>query len=173
MAQLPSGRHVALMATPLFALIADSLRENAVITRLLRIERIEHLHPHVDVMYFLGRDGAAAVEAAPGGLAVPEGLQPYPSGFTLASIATELVAWPALDRLAFAEYLASERVRDHFEALLDEVRRTRRQIADHGTFELRMQVLTWQADCHPVRAGDTHDPMFDRLEDPYDPNAGC
>jgi hypothetical protein len=142
-----------------------------VITRLLRIERREHLFPYIDVMYFREKPGASLPEIAPGGLPVPAGLEAYPSGFTLATIDSASMDWTDEDHRAFDAYIASERVNEHFAALLGEVRRTCRLIAAQGPFETRFQALMWETDCHPVRVGDTDDPMFDLLEDPYDPNA--
>ena len=47
MAQLPSGRHVAIQATPLFALIDAACTPEAISTRLLQIER-RHLYTLID-----------------------------------------------------------------------------------------------------------------------------
>ncbi|MHB8679324.1 MAG: hypothetical protein ACYC7G_06280 [Rudaea sp.] len=170
MPQLPSGRHVAIQAAPLFSLMEDSMRAGAIITRLLRIERVEHLYPYIDVMFFIELDGART-EGAPGGQPIPEGLQPFPSGFTLASIGAERATWPQTDRAAFATYLASDRVRAHLVALFNEVERLKQRLADEGDAETRLQVLWWKQNCHPVQGAETEDPTFDLLEDPYDPNA--
>ena len=172
MAQLPSGRHVAIQSGPLMALIDRALQGNCVITRLLRIRQREHLHPYVDVIYFRPAPAGPALRVAPGGLPVPPGLEPCPSGFTLATIGADADQWSQADRTAFREYLASERVVAHLDALLDEVRRVCRLIAESGSFETRLQALMWETDCHPVQVADDEDPMFDLLEDPYDPNVG-
>jgi hypothetical protein len=170
--QLPSGRHVALQATPLFDLLDRAASEECVITRLLRIERREHLWPYLDVMFFHPAPVATPVAVAPGGLGVPAGLAPRASGFTLATIAPVLAGWSAADREAFASYLVSERVEAYLDALLGEVERVRGMIAAQGDFTTRLQALMWRHGCHPVRECESDDPLFDLLEDPYDPNAG-
>jgi hypothetical protein len=170
--QLPSGRHVALQATPLFDLLERVASDECVITRLLRIERREHLWPYLDVMFFRAAADAAPVAIAPGGLCVPPGLAPFPSGFSLAGIAPVLADWSAADREAFASYLVSGRVQAYLDALLGEVARVRGMIASEGDFTTRLQALMWQHGCHPVRECEADDPLFDLLEDPYDPNAG-
>jgi hypothetical protein len=174
MAQLPSGRHVAIQATPLFALMDRTLEramEGGVITRFLRIERVEHLSPYIDVMYFRWQPGAKPVDVAPGGLSLPPGLEPYASGCTLATIGPELAGWSEADRSAFTAYLAEDRTRTHLAALLDKVMEVKEAIAREGEFETRWQALTWKENCHPVQNREESDPLFDVLEDPYDPNA--
>lgn len=172
MPQLPSGRHVAIQATPLFALMERAL-QGGVITRLLRIEHIEQLWPYVDVMYFLELPGVSPVNVAPGGLPVPSDLEPYASGCTLATIGSELTGWSEADREAFDAYVASERVQVHLAALLREVTDLLDRLAREGEFETRLQALMWKTHCHPVQGDETDDPMFDLLEDPYDPNTGA
>ena len=107
------------------------------------------------------------------GLPVPAGLQPYPSGFSLTTIAAELATWPEPDRAAFAAYLASERVQAWLRALLDQVRERLAWLVDQGGFEHHLQMLMWLAKCHPAQTGETGDPLFDLLEEPYDPNAAA
>lgn len=171
MPQLPSGRYVALQATPLFKLIEDAYREDAIITRLLRIERVEHLFPYVDVLYFLDVDGVHGDASAPGSNPLPHGLQQYPSGFTLATIAEEMKRWQASDRSAFEDMLGEDRTRSYLEALLANVAAIRKDLFAHAPFLPALQSGLWQTKVHPLQTGETDDPMFDAFEDPYDPNA--
>lgn len=165
---LPSGRHIAVQATPLSELMESALR-GGVITRLLRIEQIEDLRPWIDVMYFTTQADADPVDTAPGGLPVPMGLAPYASGFTLATIAPETADWSHADRDAFAGYLASERICTLLAALLDAVLALKRRLAAEGDFETRLQAGMWLAQCHPVQCGDVDDPLYAVFNDLDDP----
>lgn len=164
MAQLPSGRHVAIQATPLFALIEAACVPEAVITRLLQIETTADLFPFIDVMFFRESPDASPQEVAPGGHAIPSGLEPHVSGYTLATIREVLAEWPAVDRQSFAEYLASDRVQDFLAALLERVSQVKHQLGREGDFALRLQALMWETGCHPVQNEEVVDPMYSLLE---------
>ena len=160
MAQLPSGRHIAIQATPLFALIDAACVPEAVITRLLQIEAVVDLSPYIDVMFFSEVAEAPAQETAPGGQPIPPGLEPYASGYTLATIREAVSDWPADDQQAFADYIASNRVQDLLSALLEKVIQVKHQLGRDGDFTLRLKALMWETGCHPVQNEDVDDPMY-------------
>ncbi|HET9034297.1 MAG TPA: hypothetical protein VFN25_15510 [Dokdonella sp.] len=164
MAQLPSGRHIAIQATALFELIDASCMPDTVITRLLRIEREVDLFPYIEVMFFREAADAALPEIAPGGQSVPAGIEPYESGYSLATIGAAIADWPPADQRAFAEYLDSGRVRNHLSALLDKVAEVKYRLGREGDFVLRFQALIWERGCHPVQNDDREDPMYAWLQ---------
>lgn len=172
MARLPSGRHVAIQATPLFTLIDAACAPEAIITRLLQIERPADLAPYIEVIYF--RDSAAPTmrPVAPGGNPVPPGLEPIASGYTLVTIHQAVANWSLADQRAFAGYLDSERVQGHLSALLEMVGEVKHRLAREGDFVQRMQALMWEARCHPVQNDDIGDPMYPLLRAADDEGPG-
>ena len=160
MAQLPSGRHVAIQATPLFDLIDAACTPDAVITRLLQIERLADLSPYIDVLFFREAPDAAAPTVAPGGQPVPSGLEPIASGYTLATIHEVVRDWSPEDQRAFAEYLGSERMQAHMSALLERVSEVKHRLGREGDFVLQLQALMWVTGCHPVQNDERDDPMY-------------
>lgn len=168
MAQLPSGRHVAIQATPLFALIDAACAPEAISTRLLQIESPADLAPYIEVIYFRESANPALLPVAPGGHPVPSGLQPFASGYTLATIHEAAARWSLADQRAFAGYLDSERVQSHLSALLDRVGEVKRRLDREGDFVQRMQALMWEARCHPVQNDDRGDPMYPLLRIDHD-----
>lgn len=163
MAQLPSGRHVAIQATPLFELMDASCQPDAVITQLLQIERLSDLSPYIEVMFFRASREPVMLPVAPGGHAVPPGLEPAESGYTLATIHEAICNWSLADQRAFAGYLESERVQEHLSALLEKVKEVKHLLAREGDFVQRMQALMWETGCHPLQNDDRDDPMYSLL----------
>ncbi|GEM_PF-2074173 len=164
MAQMPSGYHVAIQATPLFDLIDAACTPDAVITRLLQIERLADLSPHIDVLFFREAPEAATPTLAPGGQPVPSGIEPVASGYTLATIHQAVRNWPREDQHAFAEYLCSKRVQAHLSALLGRVEEVKHRLGREGGFVLQLQWLMWETGCHPVQNEDRDDPMYALLQ---------
>ncbi|MBL0162760.1 MAG: hypothetical protein IPP82_03645 [Xanthomonadales bacterium] len=160
MAQLPSGRHVAIQATPLFDLIDAACTPDAVITRLLQIERLADLSPYIDVLFFREVPAKAALTLAPGGQPVPSGIEPFASGYTLATIHEAVCDWSREDQRAFAEYLGSDRVQSHLSALLDRVNEVRHRLGREGDFVLRLQALMWESGCHPLQNDERDNPIY-------------
>ncbi len=164
MAQLPSGIHVAIQAGPLFELMENALEQGGVITRLLRIECIDDVKPYIEVLWFRETTDAVEVMIAPGGYPIPVGMEPVPSGHTLATIGAETATWSTEDQVEFAAYLGSQRMIAHLSALLAKVQEVKRVLANEGEFEVRLQALMWQTGCHPVQSGETEDPMYELLQ---------
>lgn len=164
MPQLPSGRHVAIQATPLFDLIDAACTPDAVITRLLQIEQRADLSPYIDVMFFREIADAPVLAIAPGGESVPSGIVPFASGYTLATIHQAIRDWPPEDRRGFAEYLGSERMQTHLSALLDRVAEVKHRLGREGGFVLQLQALMWETGCHPVQNDAYDDPMYGLLQ---------
>ena len=158
MAQLPSGRHIAIQATPLFALIEAVCLPNAIITRLLEIEMVADLRPYIDVMFFHDSVETSTQEIAPGGKPLPSGIEPYVSGYTLATIGPVSTEWPVDDQDAFAEYLASEPVQGFLVALLNKVSQAKHRLGREGDAIQRMQALMWETGCHPLQDENDDDP---------------
>jgi hypothetical protein len=171
MAQLPSGRHVAIQATPLFDLIDAACTPDAVITRLLQIERLADLSPYIDVLFFREVADAAALNLAQGGQPIPPGIEPFASGYTLATIHEAVHDWSPEDQRAFAEYIGSERVQTHLSALLERVSEVKHRLGREGDFVLRLQALMWETGCHPLQNDERDDPMYGLLQ-PRDESPG-
>lgn len=112
MPKLPSGRHVAITAKRI-ADLAHQYEETGEPEEIGRARSSEDLKQFIDVLYFR--------EAEPGGpayLELPTGFEPYPSGFTLATIEEEMRSWPKEDREAFHAFLRRPEIVDMLKAAL-------------------------------------------------------
>ncbi|TDU66577.1 hypothetical protein EI77_03672 [Prosthecobacter fusiformis] len=151
MPQLPSGLHFALDPTPVAELIRLVSQAKAV-HELMAIETIEHLYPHIEVMFFRSRQASgqerqySEFSAAP-----PEDLEPYASGFTLHSIQTEFQNWSPEDQVAFAEILHSPRTQSFLQRELDEIMAMKEELRANPTTLAGMLASYWRMGCHPLQ----------------------
>lgn len=118
MLQLPSGRHVAVSNRRLLA-EAERYRETGEPASIGRIAHIEDLKPWLDILYFRPDSGYAFEPSASS--PVPEGVEPYPSGLTLASLERGEGDWPDEDRRALAEQLTEGILQEWLQRTLDHV----------------------------------------------------
>lgn len=154
MPQLPSGKHIALhdgSLRGLYQAVGDGLG----VHELMAITEADHLWRFIDVIYYRDRGAMAYRDAAPaaGSLPAPPGLEPYPSGYTVAGIGDELRSWPLQDQEAFAEFLVSERTSGYLRSLLDQVTAMQKDVLEHGNLLQRTQAGWWVAGVHPLQPG--------------------
>lgn len=119
MPQLPSGKHVAISAARLIELLESAARGERY-TEVFAILRADEFDSYIDVMFF--RESAGNQEqGAPGSQMIPNGLESYPSGWTLETLDTVAQGWTPEDRAAWDDYLASARVADYLDALWKQI----------------------------------------------------
>lgn len=118
MPQLPSGREIAITARRLSE-VAARYEDTGEPAALDHVRTVRDLYPYIDVMYFRPRtDGApGAVDAY-----LPTGLEPYPSGYTLADMEAFTRDWTEADRAAFHAFLEEDRTREYLAKALDRIR---------------------------------------------------
>jgi len=104
--------HIALSARPLDDLIEQASTNAFMVHRLMQLTEPKHFWPYLAVMFFRPAAGGGAAEgvgaagAWPGtATAPPADLEPYDSGYTLATIGELCAQWPADDRAAFEDWL--------------------------------------------------------------------
>lgn len=95
MPQLPSGRHVALVSDPIFALVREGDLGTAM-TMTLHMRSPEDMAPLLNIANFTPVEG----KSGPG--------LPYLSELMLADIGTEKCGWPAEDVVFFQKWLESD-----------------------------------------------------------------
>lgn len=157
MPRLPSGLHFGLAPHPLIELI-DSVRHSKDVHRLMAIETLTDLAPHLDVLYFRPREGLAVQREYSASSALPpEDLEPYPSGFTLATFAEQAGQWSAEDQAAFEAYLAEPRLRDFLQEKLDAVMAMKEELRQQPGTMPGLLAAYWRMGCHPLQPGNDKD----------------
>lgn len=108
MSQLPSGRHVALVKDPIFALVREG-DLGTVMTMTLHMRSPEDLAPLLNIAYFNPVEG----QSGPG--------LPYLSELMLSDIGTEKCNWPSEDVAFFQTWLASDVAQQWLQNTFDEL----------------------------------------------------
>jgi hypothetical protein len=152
MPQLPSGKHFALNDYELRQMFLK-LENGFRVHELMAIEKPEHLLPFVNVIYFKPSKDAMIYDNHEKSAKMPEGWQPYQSGFTLLTIRDELEQWPAEDRQAFAEFLSGAYYQDYLQSLLQDVEKVKSALLAEGPAIARVQAWWWKEGIHPLQPG--------------------
>ncbi len=122
MAKLPSGRKVAIHCQRILEM-AKLNQKDTQRYPIHRVKTVKDLSPLVDVIFF--RESVDYKPTAntyhPDSKDIDENdhLEPYFSGFTLATIGQELQHWSAADQKAFAAFLRENRVQAHLQEVLE------------------------------------------------------
>lgn len=161
MPQLPSGRHIALDATPLEAIV-DRAYEGLAAHELMALVTVEQLFSHVNVLYFRTSEGGPTRALAAQSAALPEGLEPYPSGFSLSSMQPEVERWSPEDQVALKQFLNSERTHDFLAGLLEVVRNLQKELLQQPATPQGMLATWWKLGIHPLQ-DDESDETTNRL----------
>jgi hypothetical protein len=151
MPRLPSGRHVAVDSSPLQELV-DGAYQGKFVHVLMAITEIEHLFPHVNVLYFRpksGKEGETPVSTHSN--ALPEDLEPFPSGYNLTTIHAECELWPGEDQVAFSEFLNDSKRRVFFEEILAAIRDHQERLLAQPTTVPGLMAHWWKQGCHPLQ----------------------
>lgn len=153
MPQLPSGCHIAIGTDNLCRLL-ETVATGFRVHELMAIDEPAHLSPYLDVYYFrpAGPDDNT-IEYTDAALTPPDGLVPYSSGHTLATIHKEWEQWPAEDRQAFVEFLGEPRFNDYLNSLFKYIEEYKQTLRDSGPFATQVQAHWWDADIHPLQPG--------------------
>lgn len=147
MPQLPSGLHIAVDAAPLRKLI-DETKEGIKVARLLAIEKIPHLFPYIDVIFFREVSEPASAEYYRD--TPPPSLEPYPSGYTLSTISPLVETWSEADRSAFFTFIG-EAIEDYLTECLEYIQQLKEKMASQPYNLANLQALWWKLDCHPFQ----------------------
>jgi hypothetical protein len=151
MPHLPSGRHIAVDSSPLQDLV-DGAYQGKFVHVLMAITEIEHLFPHVNVVYFRPRSAGAGESPVSGHSSMlPEDLEPYPSGFNLTTIHMESEQWTAEDQKAFAEFLNDSQRHAFFSDILEAIRRHQDHLLADPTTMPGLMAHWWKQGCHPLQ----------------------
>lgn len=153
MPQLPSGRHVALMPTPLDKLLKEG-RHFGNIHKVLAIKTEADVARFVDVLYLVPESEAGSQEGVLGlhdaSLQVPPGMAFVPAGFRLSDWEKRAAGWSKEDRAAFREFLAG-RCAPVLREWLDTVRTGQAKLRETDDPLARLLVAWWDAGCHPAQ----------------------
>lgn len=111
---LPSGLHFALDSAPLTKLMQTAGVDAHQLHQLMCIEELPHLSPYISILFFRPRGTLNAYWYLDNRIAMPPAdLEPYDSGYTLATIAELHREWSAEDQKAFTDFMHSERFLDY------------------------------------------------------------
>jgi len=128
---LPSGLHFAIDPSPLQQLVEDAFQGTSV-HQLMAIKDCSDLFGHINILYFKQRaEDSRGYQFAGESIAPPEGLEPYPSGFTLLSISGEVKKWSEADRSAFIDFLNEERTEEYFKSLIRSLEEAQKTLLSH------------------------------------------
>lgn len=105
---LPSGKHIGLDPSPLFALMARCEAQKDA-SPLLGMTVWYHLDPWVEIVWLEPADESGA-STTPTSLPLPEQMRPRPTGFCLDKSDSFADSLSAEDAAAFRDFLSSERV---------------------------------------------------------------
>lgn len=152
MPQLPSGRLVAIMPTPLDKLLKEG-RHFGNVHKVLAIQAEPDLYRFVDVLYLVPESEAGSQEGVLGlnahSLPVPPGMAFVPAGFTLSEW-EERSSWSEADRAAFRDFLAG-RGALALREWLDTVQEGQANLHKAEDPLTRLLVAWWDAGCHPAQ----------------------
>jgi hypothetical protein len=150
---LPSGLHFAIDPSPLSQLVEGAL-QGAFVHELMAIKDCGDIFRHIDVLYFKQRaEDPGEYRFAAESIARPEGLEPYPSGFTLLSISGEVKKWSEADRSAFIDFLNEDRTEEFFKSLIRSVEEAQKNLLSHPGTLPGMLATWWKLGCHPLQEG--------------------
>ncbi len=150
MPQLPSGKHFAINDYELqemFRKLAGGFR----VHELMAIEKPADLLPYLNVLYFKPTDDAVTHDYHEKSAKIPDGWQPYQSGFTVVTIRKELKKWPVEDQRAFAEFLTGEFCQGYLQSMLQNVEMIKAALLEAGPHVARVQAWWWKLGIHPLQ----------------------
>jgi hypothetical protein len=152
MPQLPSGRQVALIPTPLDNLLKEG-RHFGNIHKVLAIQAEADLYRYVEIFYLVPEGEASSRESVLGlhadSLPVPPGMAFMPAGFKLSEWEAGS-GWSEADRAAFRDFLAS-RCAPVLREWLDTVKAGQANLHEAEDPLTRLLVAWWDAGCHPAQ----------------------
>ena len=148
---LPSGLHFAIDPSPLRELVEGAL-QGAFVHDLMAIKDCCGIFRYVAVLYFKQRvEDPGEYQFAAGSIARPEGLEPYPSGFTLLSISGEVTKWSEADRSAFIAFLNEDRTEEYFKSLIGSVEEAQKTLLSNPGTLPGLLATWWKLGCHPLQ----------------------
>lgn len=129
MPQLPSGQQVAIICQRILEM-AELNQKDVQRYPIHRVKTVEDLWPLVDVVFFRAvpdfQPTATTYHENAQNLEELAHLEPYLSGFTLATIGEELQHWSVADQQAFAAFLQEPRTQAHLQEVLETVLESQR-----------------------------------------------
>lgn len=154
MPQLPSGRHIALDPSRAGEL-TDGATKPFLTHKMMAIESVIDLLPYIHVIYFkpatnINDDRPINKFSNP----LPEDMEMYDSGYTLANIKAEVDGWSDSDQQAFHEFLCGDALTCLLNDLYKNICDTRDILAQYPPASTAgLMAAWWQAGCHPLQEG--------------------
>ena len=125
MPQLPSGRHVGVIfqnednMIKNFAKLHPEINLISLGVSIAQITTIDEIRPYINVIFLREAKTTSIEEVAEGSRPVPDGLESYESGFTLADFEKMTADWSSEDKQGFKEFLESERIANYFQEVIN------------------------------------------------------
>ncbi len=123
MPQLPSGRHVAIVATPLNKLYLEIFSCYSV-HKFMAVETVEDIKQFIEIIELIPVNAGDGddIEHSDDSLPLPENLTQFHTNIMLANAQALIGAWTEEDQHAFWEYTKSPRAVNYFEVALKNVK---------------------------------------------------
>lgn len=170
MPMLPSGRHVAMIRTPLQDLLEDATNILKV-HKVLAIQQKVDIYPFTEVLWLVPEDQATRdqLDAAflDGSLPRPPGLIPVRSGYRISQFETFAADWSGDDKAAFWEFIYG-RADALFEQSLQMVLEVQTILRTKADGMAKLMVLWWDQGVHPAQEGYSTEEGEQPIWDTYD-----
>lgn len=130
MPQLPSGRHVGILClTPdeIAKKVSRDHPEVSLLTLGMKVKEINSLDaikPFINVLFLREAKTTNDQPLDARSQAIPEGLEPYESGYTLADQDQLIADWSDEDKQAFTDFLESDKIASYFQDVLNQMKTT-------------------------------------------------
>lgn len=152
MPMLPGGRHIALQADPLLALMKH-WEEASNVHHIMAIKAWPDLFPWLDVLYLM--PASSAQEDQPlhftkSSSPAPPNMVAMKAGYRLQDWEAHASGWPTEDRAAMRAFL-DNRAQAHFEKHLERIRAIQELLLAHPNTLPGLLAHMWRAGCHPLQ----------------------
>ncbi len=145
MPQLPSGRHIGIGADPLLDLVED-FDSGKIIScwRFLAIEELKDLYPYIEIFYLEDKEEGKKPRLMENSLPPHAELKQFETGLRVTDVFKSNSDWSEEDKIAFQEFLESERFVKGFKAKLEGIQRVKKYIEKNGTELQKAEIALWK-----------------------------
>ncbi|HIF50170.1 MAG TPA: hypothetical protein EYQ42_01320 [Thiotrichaceae bacterium] len=149
MPQLPSGRHVGVGSDPLIDLVEDfTSGKNFSCWRFLAIDDVKDLYPYIEIFYFDFIEDGDRPKLKDHSLPIDAGLKKIETGLRVPDVFKDNSDWSEDDKVAFLEFLQSERFTKSFNRQLDTIKMIKADITLYGSEFQKAEVALWNNNIH-------------------------
>ncbi len=129
MPQLPSGRHVAIVAIPLNELYLDVSNCSSV-QKFIAVETVEDIKKFIEIIELIPVNAGDGEDNKPfdGSLPLPENLTQFHTNIMLDNAQALIGSWSEEDQHAFWEYTKSPRAVNYLEFMLKNVKERQERV---------------------------------------------